>query len=144
MAGTRLVLERGAREAQVGEQITGIADALPALPLAAFLHLAFRMPHRNLTTVVTNVPGPTRPLYLAGRRMVATFPYVPIGDRLRSGVAITTYDGRLLLGVTTDRDSMPDADVLVDGITAGFAELAALAAAGTQTRSTRRKPKVAR
>jgi diacylglycerol O-acyltransferase len=134
---------KDSHEAQVGEQITGIADALPALPLAAFLHLAFRMPHRNLTTVVTNVPGPTRPLYLAGRRMVATFPYVPIGDRLRSGVAVTTYDGRLLLGVTTDRDSMPDADVLVDGITAGFAELAALA--GTKTgRTTHRKAKVAR
>jgi diacylglycerol O-acyltransferase len=118
---------KDSHEAQVGEQVTGIADALPPLPLAAFLHVAFRLPHRNLTTVITNVPGPTHPLYLVGRRMVATYPYVPIGDRLRSGVAVTTYDGRLLLGVTSDRDSMPDADVLVTGIAAGFAELAALA-----------------
>lgn len=114
-------------EAQVGEQITGLADALPPMPLAAFLHTAFRLPHRHLTTVVTNVPGPTHTLHFAGRRMIATYPYVPIGDRLRSGVAVTTYDGQLLFGVTTDRDSMPDATVLVDGIAAGFAALAKVA-----------------
>jgi len=114
-------------EAQVGEQITGIADSLPPMPLAAFLHLAFRLPHRNLTTVITNVPGPTRPLYLAGRPMVAAYPYVPIADRLRSGIAVTTYDGKLLFGVTTDRDSMPDRQLLVDAIATGFDELATLA-----------------
>jgi diacylglycerol O-acyltransferase / wax synthase len=121
-------------EAQVGEQITGIADALPPLPLAALLHLAFRLPHRNLTTVVTNVPGPAQRLYLTGRPMLASYPYVPIADRLRSGIAVTSYDGRLLFGVTTDRDSMPDADVLVDGISTGFADLAALTGVGSTTR----------
>jgi diacylglycerol O-acyltransferase len=59
--------------------------------------------------------------------MLAAFPYVPIADRLRSGVAVTSYDGRLLFGVTTDRDSMPDAHVLVAGITRGFTDLGALA-----------------
>lgn len=118
-------------EAQVGERITGVADALPPMPLAAFLHLAFRAPHRNLTTVVTNVPGPVDRLYFAGRRMRATYPYVPIADRLRTGIAVTSYDGRLLFGVTTDRDSVPDAHVLVAGITDGFDELATLA--GTPT-----------
>lgn len=118
---------KDSHEAQVGEQIAGIADALPPLPLAAVLHLAFRLPHRNLTTVVTNVPGPTGRLHLAGRPMLATYPYVPIADRLRSGIAVTSYDGRLLFGITTDRDSMPDAHLLVDAITTGFADLAALA-----------------
>jgi len=122
---------KASHEAQVGEQVTGIADALPAMPLAGLLHVAFRLPHRNLTTVVTNVPGPTHRLHLAGRPMLATYPYVPIADRLRSGIAVTSYDGRLLFGVTTDRDSMPDAHVLVDGIATGFADLAAIAGIGT-------------
>ena len=125
--GVRMRNLKDSHEAQVGEQISGIADALPPLPLAAFLHLAFRLPHRNLTTVVTNVPGPTRRLTLVGRPMLAPYPYVPIADRLRSGIAVTTYEGRLLFGVTTDRDSMPDAQVLVDGIVRGFADLATLA-----------------
>ena len=118
---------KDSHEAQVGEEVTIVADALPPLPVTAFLHLAFRLPHRNLTTVVTNVPGPSGTLYLAGRRMLATYPYVPIADRLRSGIAVTTYAGRLLFGVTTDRDSMPDAQALVDGIIRGFDDLAALA-----------------
>jgi diacylglycerol O-acyltransferase len=138
----RMRVLKESHEAQVGEQLTGIADALPPLPLAAFLHAVFRVPHRHLTTVVTNVPGPTGRLYLAGRPMVATCPYVPIGDRLRSGVAVTTYEGRLLFGVTTDRDSMPDAQVLVDGITAGFADLAALG--GLRTGRAKGRTKVAR
>jgi diacylglycerol O-acyltransferase len=118
---------KDSHEAQVGEQVTEIADALPPLLLAAFLHLAFRLPHRNLTTVVTNVPGPVCPLYLAGRPMLASYPYVPIADRLRTGIAVTTYDGRMLFGVTSDRVSVPDADVLVAGIAHGFTELAGLA-----------------
>jgi diacylglycerol O-acyltransferase len=125
--GVRMRALKDSHEAQVGEQITSVADALPPLPLAAFLHLAFRMPHRNLTTVVTNVPGPRTRLHLAGRPMLAPYPYVPIADRLRSGIAVTNYEGRLLFGVTTDRDSMPDAQVLVDGIARGFDDLAALA-----------------
>jgi len=52
---------------------------------------------------------------------------VPIADRIRSGIAVTSYDGRLLFGVTTDRDSMPDAHVLVDGIARGFDQLAEIA-----------------
>jgi len=121
---------KASHEAQVGERISGIADALPPMALAMFLHLGFRLPHRNLTTVVTNVPGPVGRLHCLGRPMLATYPYVPIADRLRSGIAVTSYDGRLLFGVTTDRNSMPDQQVLVDGINAGFAELAKLAGVG--------------
>ena len=122
---------KDSHEAQVGEEVTEIADALPPLPLAALLHVAFRLPHRNLTTVVTNVPGPTRRLYLAGRPLLAPYPYVPIADRLRTGIAVTNYEGRLLFGVTSDRESMPDAQVLLDGIDRGFAELAELAGLAT-------------
>jgi diacylglycerol O-acyltransferase len=134
----RMLALKDSHEAQVGERITGVADALPPMPLAAFLHLAFRLPHRNLTTVVTNVPGPQGRLHLAGRPMLATYPYVPIADRLRTGIAVTSYDGRLLFGVTTDRSSMPDAQVLVDGIRRGFAELAASAGVGTTKRKVAR------
>jgi diacylglycerol O-acyltransferase len=128
---------KASHEAQIGEQITGIADALPPLALAAFLHLVFRLPHRNLTTVITNVPGPDGALFLAGRPMLAMYPYVPIADRLRTGIAVTTYDGRLLLGVTTDRSSMPDADLLLKGVDRGFAALTSLA--DRRTRGTRTK-----
>ena len=120
---------KASHEAEAGEVITDVGDVLPAPLLAGLLHLFFRLPHRNLTTVVTNVPGPRDRLYLLGRRMIRTYPYVCIADRIRVGVAVTSYDGQLLVGGTTDRESMPDADVLVDGVEAGFAELAAAASA---------------
>eukprot|EP01032_Pedospumella_encystans_P000374 gene374-425_t len=59
--------------------------------------------------------------------MLATYPYVPIADRLRIGVAVTSYGEDLLFGITTDRDSTHDADVLVAGLRSGFDDLLAVA-----------------
>ena len=63
------------------------------------------------------------PLFAAGRRMVAYYPYVPVAFGVRFAVAILSYDGELFFGVTGDRDSAPDIDVLADGIVAGVTEL---------------------
>lgn len=133
----RMLALKESHEAQAGQWALTLADALPPAALAGLLHLAFRVPHQNLTTVVTNVPGPRSTLYLAGRRMIATYPYVPIADRLRTGIAVTSYGDQLYFGVTTDRESVGDADVLVAGLESGFASL--LAVAGS-----RRRRKVAR
>lgn len=114
---------KGSHEAETGELVTALAELVPPPLLTAALWTAFRVPQRVLTTVVTNVPGSRVPLYGAGRRMVAHYPYVPIADRLRVGVAITSYDGRLYFGVTCDRASVPDADLVVAGIDDGLTEL---------------------
>ncbi len=115
-------------EADTGEAVTELADVLPPSVLATTLHLAFRVPQRLMTTVVTNVPGPRGTLYCCGRRMLTTYPYVPIADRLRIGVAVTSYDGRLFFGVTGDAATATDLESLVDGIELGFAELRTAAA----------------
>ncbi len=110
-------------EAEAGQVVTELADLVPPAALASALHVAFRVPHRFLNTVTTNVPGPRTTLYLAGRRMLATYPYVPLGDRIRIGVAVTSYEGRLLFGFTADAGSTPDVEVLVAGLEDGFREL---------------------
>ena len=84
--------------------------------LALGLRAATRMPQRSVNTVTTNVPGPQRPLYAAGRRMLECLPYVPIAGHVRIGVAIFSYDGGLRFGVTGDYDEAPDIDVLCHGI----------------------------
>ncbi len=112
-----------AQEAAAGELLAELGDATPAPLLSAGLHLFFKLPHRHLSTVATNVPGPVEPLYLLGRRLDSAYPYVPLADRVRLGTAVTSYDGRLLVGVTADRDHVPDVDVVIDGIDRGFAEL---------------------
>jgi WS/DGAT/MGAT family acyltransferase len=110
-------------EAEAGELVTELAGHLPAAVVTATLRAALRLPHRVITTVTTNVPGPTRPAYLLGRRMVGLYPYVPIADQIRIGIALTSYDGYLHFGITCDRDSVPDVDVLTAGMTNGMSEL---------------------
>jgi diacylglycerol O-acyltransferase len=96
--------------------------------LALGERVATRVPQRNVNTVTTNVPGPQYPLYAAGRRLLEAFPYVPLGGRIRIGVAIFSYDGALNFGVTGDYDTASDLDLLCQGIEEGIAELVELAA----------------
>jgi uncharacterized protein DUF1298 len=48
---------------------------------------------------------------------------VPLGGSVRIGVAIFSYDGGINFGVTGDRDSAADIDVLCAGIEHGIADL---------------------
>ncbi len=114
-------------EAEVAENVTSLAELVPA-PLMAYgsrvaAAVLRRHPQRNINTVTTNVPGPQVPLFAAGRRMTAYYPYVPVAFGIRFAVAILSYDGELYFGITGDRDSAPDIDVLADGIEAGVTEL---------------------
>jgi diacylglycerol O-acyltransferase len=110
-------------ESEAGQATLSLATHMPALLVSTVVKAVLRVPHRVLTTVTTNVPGPPLEQRLLGRRMVALFPYVPIADRIRIGVAVTSYAGRLMFGVTCDRNSVPDADAFVRALDAGLGDL---------------------
>jgi diacylglycerol O-acyltransferase len=114
-------------EAVAGDVLVGLSGFAPAMLLTLGLRAATRMPQHSVNTVTTNVPGPQRPLYAAGRRMLESFPYVPIAGHARIGVAIFSYDGGLTFGVTGDYDEAPDIDVLCRGIERSMRELVAAA-----------------
>ena len=114
---------KAAHEAEAGETLTSLAGFAPEVLLSLGGRLGTRAPQRSVTTVATNVPGPQFPLYLAGRRMLETFPYVPLGGHVRVGVAIYSYDGGLGFGVTGDYDTAPDIGVLCAGIERALADL---------------------
>lgn len=116
-------------EAVAGEVLTSLAGFAPELLLALGARLATRTPQRNVNTVTTNVPGPQIPLYVAGRQMLETFPYVPLGGHVRVGIAIYSYNGGLGFGVTGDYDTASDIHVLCAGIEHGVDELLAAARA---------------
>ena len=111
-------------EAVAGDVLVGLSGFAPAMLLALGLRTATHVPQRNVNTVTTNVPGPQRPLYAAGRRMLDCLPYVPLAGHVRMGVAIFSYDGALSFGVTGDYDRAPDIGVLCRGIERAMAELA--------------------
>jgi diacylglycerol O-acyltransferase / wax synthase len=112
-------------QAVAAERLTALGGFAPALLLALAGRVGTRLPQSSINTVTTNVPGPQQPLYLAGRRMLEAFPFVPLGGHVRIGVAIFSYDGGINFGVTGDFDTAPDIGVLCDGIERGVAELLA-------------------
>lgn len=62
----------------------------------------------NATAVMTNVPGPQQPLYLAGRRIAGLEFWVPQSGGIGMGVSILSYEGRIRFGVITDAGLVPD------------------------------------
>lgn len=110
-------------EVEAGELVTAAGFVVPPLLLSTGLYSAFRIPQPWLVTVTTNVPGPRERLWCLGRPLREVYPFVPIGDRVRTGIAITSYDGTLTFGVTGDAEHVPDLDVLAKGVEAAMAEL---------------------
>jgi diacylglycerol O-acyltransferase len=110
-------------QAVAAERLTALGGFAPAMLLALAGRVGTHLPQSSVNTVTTNVPGPQQPLYLAGRRMLEAFPFVPLGGWVRIGVAIFSYNGGINFGVTGDLDGAPDIAVLCQGIERGVAQL---------------------
>lgn len=78
--------------------------------------------------VVSNVPGPPVPLYLAGARVAAVFPMGPVADGIGLNVTVLSYVGRMYFGLVADEDAVADLDDLADRLAPALAELVKAAA----------------
>jgi WS/DGAT/MGAT family acyltransferase len=92
----------------------------------AFQRLWYRLfpRQRAVNVVVSNVPGPPMPLYLAGAPLLEVFPLLPPMGNLTLVVAALSYAGQLNLTAAADHDSCPDVDVFARGVNRAFDELA--------------------
>lgn len=63
---------------------------------------------RNASSVMTNVPGPQAPLYLAGALIDGVIVWVPQSGDIGMGVSIISYNGAVQFGLITDRAFCPD------------------------------------
>ena len=86
--------------------------------LRLFDHLA---PVFNL--IVSNVPGPDFPLYLAGARMVAMYPLGPIVEGVGVNVTVFSYLDTMYAGVQACWDLAPDIDTIARGLEHSLDEL---------------------
>jgi diacylglycerol O-acyltransferase len=59
------------------------------------------------SVVISNVPGPRQPLYLAGARIEQQFFWVPQAGSIAVGISLLTYDGRVHFGFAADRTIVP-------------------------------------
>ena len=114
--------------ADAGEAVESLGALAPPMVVGTVSRwasrLMHRLPQRSVNTVTTNVPGPQFPLYCLGREMLEYRPFVPISHGVRVGTAILSYNGRLSFGVTGDRATAADVDVLARAVAADVADLA--------------------
>lgn len=75
------------------------------------------------TAVMTNVPGPREPRYLAGVPMRSVMFWVPQSGRLGLGISILSYAGEVRLGVATDELLVPNPEKICDAFDVEFSEM---------------------
>jgi len=77
---------------------------------AARLYSRMRLAERHrpvANLIVSNVPGPDFPLYLAGAEMMFGFPLGPVMDGLAVNITIMSYRGTLYWGIISCPETMP-------------------------------------
>lgn len=68
----------------------------------------------KVSCVISNVPGPQRPLYLEGHRIRGMMFWVPQRAEIGIGVSILSFAGELMIGVLCDTAVVEDPKALVD------------------------------
>ncbi len=124
-----MVALKAGRVALGTDLVLGSADLLPP----GLVHLLSRAVHHQpvVNLAVTNIPGPSFPLYFMGARMLEAIPIIPLAGNLALGVAVLSYDGTLQVSLHADRDACPDAHLVAAGVAATLDALAGAAAPGS-------------
>lgn len=114
MAGTRAV------KAQMGTFVSLIPTDFPSVGSPWLLsglaslygrsRIADRL--RIANVVISNVPGPQVPLYLAGAKMSATYPLSIVVHGIALNITVQSYMGQLCFGLISCRRAMRDVDSL--------------------------------
>jgi hypothetical protein len=65
------------------------------------------------TLVLTNVPGPRKPVYLAGSAVRGVLVWAPCSGSVGMSVSVFSYDGEVTVGFLTDAGLVPDPSELV-------------------------------
>lgn len=104
--------------------LTGFA---PPTMHALGARAARTLSRRMFNLMITNVPGPQVPLFVAGSRLREAFSVVPLARGHGLSVGMTSYDGRVFVALNADRDVVGDVDVLADLVEQQIEELTAAA-----------------
>jgi diacylglycerol O-acyltransferase / wax synthase len=125
-------------EPEGGDVLLGALEYAPR-PLQ---HLAAHLvaSPRTFNLVVSNIPGPSLPLYMRGCRLEEAYPVVPLADHHDIAIGMTSIAGQACFGVYADAKSMPDADALARAIGESVDELAALSGKGPRRTPLPREP----
>ena len=85
----------------------------------------------RINLFVTNVPGPARPLWLAGAQLLEAVPVAPLAHGVPLGIAALSYCDTLHVGINADA-AVADLDVLAAGVQRSVTALVDAARAGVR------------
>jgi diacylglycerol O-acyltransferase len=96
--------------------------------------LGLRFFGSKATAVLTNVPGPRQPLYMAGQKIDKVMFWVPQSGHMGLGISILSYAGGVMLGIASDAGLVPDPERIVEGFKVEFEALRNAAAQARKRR----------
>jgi WS/DGAT/MGAT family acyltransferase len=79
---------------------------------------------QKASMVLTNVPGPRRPVSLAGTPISGALAWAPCSGTLRMSVSLFSYGGQVTVGFLTDAGVIDDPQPLADAFRAELLDLA--------------------
>lgn len=94
--------------------------------LAARLYSGMNLSDRHRpihNVVISNVPGPSFPLYYAGAKLEYTLPMGPVMEGAGLNITVLSYMDHVDIGFMACRDLVPDVWDLVDHVEAAMAEM---------------------
>lgn len=78
---------------------------------------------QKATAVLTNVPGPQQPLYLAGSELKELMFWVPQNGSVGLGISILSYNGQVFFGLISDHRLLPKPSAVISRFKAEFEKL---------------------
>ncbi|BDB42716.1 WS/DGAT/MGAT family O-acyltransferase [Mycobacterium kiyosense] len=121
---------RSDQEHTTRTQMLELVATLPTVLLGVTAKAASVLPFSGPTvanTTVTNVPGPTEPIYFRGARLLRAAGLGPLIGGLNLCHVVASYNGTLCISATADRDALPDPARYAECMDGAFAELLAAA-----------------
>ncbi|MFF8433959.1 wax ester/triacylglycerol synthase family O-acyltransferase [Streptomyces bacillaris] len=110
-----------------------LADQLHPLAHRFGAPLAANAARMLFDLLVTSVPLPRSALSLAGCPLSALYPMAPLARGQSLAVALSTYGGRVHVGLVADGKALPDLDRLAAAVGEEFAELEELVTGGLRS-----------
>ncbi|MEZ5184843.1 MAG: WS/DGAT domain-containing protein [Candidatus Nanopelagicales bacterium] len=102
--------------------VYGVQRAIAEAPQTVGVGLTEFVANKTLG-VLTNVPGPRSPVYLAGTQVAGILGWVPSAADQPMGICIFSYNGSVSMGIAADAQVMPDPGRLADLIREEYDEL---------------------
>jgi WS/DGAT/MGAT family acyltransferase len=123
----RVIRERvlAAREEPALDFMGFLAPALTRVPAPVLTRVTERM-MRATDLQASNIAGLARPAYIAGAEILRMYPFAPVPGAAVM-VTLVSHNGTCCVGINVDAAAVPDTEVFVASLRAGFNEVLALA-----------------